>query len=549
MKDISKALQQREIQFVLAWLLGGLAFRSIIAFWLYPGFDEAYYYLYSQHLDWSYFDHPLLVAFTTGFGVWLTGIVSQFTIRIGTLLLYTGSLLLLYLTSRRLFGLKAAQYTLAISSVIPIFFLAFGTMTLPDVPLIFFWTGTLYVAAWEFFGEKEYKPTPKLVLISILVGLTCLGKYHGFLLGFGLFCFVILSPRHRCVLISRWLGLGLLAFLVTLFPLWWWNWQHDWVSFGFQLSSRFEPETGVPKPGFSWLKVLLVWLMTVGYLCPTMGLPLWWISARSLYSQISHSIPKLHPKIQFSREFLEKQGLILAVSLPLTLGFTLLGGKEAILPGWPMPGFWGLTMLLGDRAVHWQQQSRRGLRRWLGGTAIFLTTLLILVLLHLNLGTLQKPSNFALFGGFIAPKQDPSRELIDIIQLRQGFLNNPSFYQALKDSDFVFSNAYYLGGYLGMAITPIQNIPITCFSKDMRGFATWSKPGEFVGQNGLYITLERFHEMPELTNEFSHYFRTFTEIGTIPLKRGGEITDVFHIYQAQTLLKPYPRSPVDALAS
>jgi len=44
----------------------GLLFRCVIAFWLYP-FDEAYYYLY-LHLDWSYFDHPVLVALTTGFG-------------------------------------------------------------------------------------------------------------------------------------------------------------------------------------------------------------------------------------------------------------------------------------------------------------------------------------------------------------------------------------------------------------------------------------------------------------------------------------------------
>ena len=77
-------------------------------------FDEAYYYLYSLHLDWSYFDHPLLVALTTGFGPWLTGVVSQFTIRLGTLIGYTGSLLLLYLTCRRLFSPKAAYLTLLI---------------------------------------------------------------------------------------------------------------------------------------------------------------------------------------------------------------------------------------------------------------------------------------------------------------------------------------------------------------------------------------------------------------------------------------------------
>ena len=61
-------------------LLIGLLFRSLLAFWLLPGYDEGYYYLYTKHLDWSFFDHPIFVALTTGFGVWLTGITSPFTL-------------------------------------------------------------------------------------------------------------------------------------------------------------------------------------------------------------------------------------------------------------------------------------------------------------------------------------------------------------------------------------------------------------------------------------------------------------------------------------
>ena len=82
MQKVQKWLAQKANQSVLFWLLGGLLFRSFVAFWLYPGFDEAYYYLYSIHLDWSYFDHPVLVALLTGIGPWLTGEVSQFTIRL-----------------------------------------------------------------------------------------------------------------------------------------------------------------------------------------------------------------------------------------------------------------------------------------------------------------------------------------------------------------------------------------------------------------------------------------------------------------------------------
>ncbi|MEM8546037.1 MAG: 4-amino-4-deoxy-L-arabinose transferase, partial [Cyanobacteria bacterium P01_H01_bin.119] len=50
------------------WLGGGAVFRGLVATFLPVGFDEAYYYLYSRHLAWSYFDHPLMVALTTGIG-------------------------------------------------------------------------------------------------------------------------------------------------------------------------------------------------------------------------------------------------------------------------------------------------------------------------------------------------------------------------------------------------------------------------------------------------------------------------------------------------
>lgn len=88
-------------KWAIAILLWGFLFRATSAIYLNTGFDEAYYYLYTQNLDWSYFDHPPLVALTTGIGVWLTGAVTPFTIRIGSVLLYTGTLIFSYLTSKR----------------------------------------------------------------------------------------------------------------------------------------------------------------------------------------------------------------------------------------------------------------------------------------------------------------------------------------------------------------------------------------------------------------------------------------------------------------
>ncbi|MGB5768845.1 MAG: 4-amino-4-deoxy-L-arabinose transferase, partial [Crocosphaera sp.] len=86
---------------------------------------------------------------------------------------------------------------------------------------------------------------------------------------------------------------------------------------------------------------------------------------------------------------------------------------------------------------------------------------------------------------------------------------------------------------------PLNAIPVTCFSYDRRGFSFWPDTDQWIGKNALYITLKRFHEIPELTNEFRAFFQEIKEIGKVEIKRGGVVVNVFYFYQAQTLLKPY----------
>ena len=235
MQTIQKAWSQLPRSVILI-LVAGLAFRSLVAFWLPPGFDEAYYYLYTLHPDWSYFDHPPLVALSTGFGIWLTGTVSPLTIRLGAVLLFTATLYFLYRATNQLFSQRAGVLTLAIASISPIFQIGFGILTLPDAPLMVFWSLTLWVAACEFFDRDDapYRPTYRVAVIGLLVGLACVGKYHGVLLGIGLIGFCLTSPSHRSALRSPWTLLSLALFTIAFSPVLYWNWQHDWVSFLFQ---------------------------------------------------------------------------------------------------------------------------------------------------------------------------------------------------------------------------------------------------------------------------------------------------------------------------
>ncbi len=531
-------LKNRSLMTIMAI---SLLLRSVIALLLPPGFDEAYYYLYTLNPGWSYFDHPPMVGVTTGFGIELLGgDVSQFSIRLGSVLLYTVTLVLLYLCGRRLFSDRVGQLAVAIAAVTPIFHVAFGAMTLPDSPLLVFWLASLYVAIGEFFPRSAddsiqltYRPTRRLAILGVLVGLACLGKYHGFLLGAGLVGFCATSVRHRKALFSVWTGVSLGLFLLTLMPVLYWNYQHDWASLTFQA------ERGVPAQHFDFGKFGAALGVEMLYLFPTIGLPLLWVSLQRLIQQVlSPFVRRVRPKND--HDGLLKRRLILWVSAPVFIGFSLMGGYRQIFPTWAMPGFFVATLLLAERAATWHARS---VKRWLIASAIAINLILMTALSHVVWGTLQNPSQNQIAA--ILPANavaDGSIELIDILQLRRGFAQSAALMQALGQSDFVYTNRFHLSGHIGMALTPLQRKPITCLDqRDMRGFAFWSTAEQWVGKTGLYLTTDRFQTQENSAAEYEPYFQQFVKIGEVPLYRGGVEVDRIHVFQGQNMLKPFPR--------
>ena len=493
-------------------VLGSWLLRLLIAWLLPPGFDEAYYFLYTQHWDWSYFDHPVMVALTTAIGPWLTGYISPLTLRLGALVLYGLSTGLLSLTGRRLFGAAVGMWAVAIASLCPLFILSFGLLAAPDNGLIFWWSLAMYVAVLEFFPPVPYRPTAKIALIGLLLGLVCLSKYHGFVLGLGLVGFCLTSVQHRQALLSPWLGAALGLFTLTLMPLLYWNFQHDWLSFGFHLSTRFD--SSASRPSFNLLTMLGIWLVGIAYLFPSLGFPLWWVTGRSLWHMGDL-----------------RYRFVLWMGLPIALGFTLLGGLTRIYPAWPAPGLWGLSLLLATAVTSWSSQT---VRRWLVGTAVVIATLLVFALGHVALGTLQRPGGVV---EVVAPETDPTTTMIDVVQLRQ-LLQKGMIGDAIATTDFLVTNEFWLSGYVDMAISPLTSAPVMAFTQDPRGHAVWFTPADWVGSSGLFVTIADYDQQ-EIRATYSPYFEQFDLLETVTTQRAGAITETFYLYDVGHLLMPY----------
>ncbi len=194
--------------------------------------QDAYYHFYGENLSLSYFDHPgmigyILRIFTAVFGK------SVFTLKLADFVITSFTLLSFYkLASYFLSAQKLQNAIVLIGTSIFISILSFNST--PDVPLLLFWTLALIFLYKAIFEDKKIY----WIWAGITMGLAFDSKYTALFLQIGLIGFLIFSNKYRKLLLSPWLWTSMIIGALVTFPVFWWNYQHDFVSFLFQSSNR-----------------------------------------------------------------------------------------------------------------------------------------------------------------------------------------------------------------------------------------------------------------------------------------------------------------------
>ncbi|MGE0528385.1 MAG: ArnT family glycosyltransferase [Bdellovibrionales bacterium] len=188
--------------------------------------DEAYYWVWSRHMQLSYFDHPPFVAWLFGLGQWtswLGGNVRWPGVLLGHAALGVWlKLLKPYLSERqRLYWLGLALLSPLVGGS--------ALVVTPDLPLLFFYALSL----WLFLLWKE-NPSWRLALgLGLSVGLGFSSKYMMVLFVLSLLPVCLLSPQLRRSFL-RHLPLLFLGGLMGTVPVWLWNLLNDFASIKFQ---------------------------------------------------------------------------------------------------------------------------------------------------------------------------------------------------------------------------------------------------------------------------------------------------------------------------
>ncbi len=231
-------------------LVLGAAGCAFVLRWLYAAGvelmpEETYYWNYSRHLDIGYLDHPPLVAWLIKLGTTLFG-DSEFGVRFGALACGVTAAVLVFRLTRNVFGEDSALIALALSLLLPFFFMS-GFLMTPDAPLNAAWAGALYFLERALIGGR-----PRAwAWAGLALGLGLLAKYTIALLGIAALVFMVQDPPSRRWF-RRWEPYAAVLIAALVFaPVIYWNSQHDWASFVFQTSRRL-----AERPRFSLHKLI-----------------------------------------------------------------------------------------------------------------------------------------------------------------------------------------------------------------------------------------------------------------------------------------------------
>lgn len=194
--------------------------------------DEAYYVLYGENLAWGYFDHPPLVGLLTFLGAKLFS--GNLAARFFTVLLQPITLWVVWkiIDKQEVTNIKVRLFFIIAASLV--MFSAYGFITTPDVPLLFFTALFLYV--YKNFLEKQNLGNS--LLLSICMAGLVYSKYQGVIL-IGL---VVLSNLK--LLKSGWFWMAGLLALGLAMPHFCWQYSNEFPSFKYHLVDR--------SSGFKW---------------------------------------------------------------------------------------------------------------------------------------------------------------------------------------------------------------------------------------------------------------------------------------------------------
>jgi len=188
--------------------------------------DEVYYWGWSQHFELGYYSKPPVLS-------WLIMLTTQlfteseWAIKIGAILVYPLTSMVIYLITNRLFkNEKIAFYSALAFITLPAVSLS-SMIISTDVVLLLFWSLSLYF----FIKAIQDDKLKDWLLLGIMAGLGMLSKYNMAFFLVSALLVLALNKEYREHFKNKKFYMALLLTILVFLPNVYWQYTHDFVSF------------------------------------------------------------------------------------------------------------------------------------------------------------------------------------------------------------------------------------------------------------------------------------------------------------------------------
>jgi hypothetical protein len=472
------------------------------------GHSEAYYIAASRHFALSYFDHPPLSFWIAWAAMKLTGSDAVLVVRAPFILMFVATTWLMFRLTAFLFGETAGAFAALLLNVSPLFAISFGAWVQPDGPLILCVLAASYCVVRLADGGKLEHRNRLWLQAGVWLGLGLLSKYYAVLLPVGIVLFAVSSRAHR-----RWFRepgpyLACAIAILVFSPVLIWNWQNDWVSFGFQGQRVVENH-----------RIMLRWLLDsilgqAALIGPWIWIPMLLACAQAL--RAGRADPK-------------RWLLLCVASVPVVL-FTSIalwvptGGHYH----WQAPGYLLLFPLVGELVVQKLEDRDRVAQGWL-----FASTAAIFVIIGVIGADARTGWMHLLVRQSFRAENDPTLKGLEWKELRtavaaRGLLDKPRLFVVTSHRVEIGKVDVELG----------SSLPVVCLCPDPRDAAFGWDPSKFTGWDALIVGTPE--HIRDVGRDYGSYFRNIQALDDVDIHRGGRAVLNLRVYYASDYLGSYP---------
>jgi 4-amino-4-deoxy-L-arabinose transferase-like glycosyltransferase len=402
------------------------AFRLFYGMWLPLLPDEAYYFQWARHLDASFISKGPAVAYTIAAGTGLFG-ANNLGIRFFAVMLSAGTAWQVFLLARRWYDDVTGLIAVLIAGVVPLYAIGSVVMTIDPLSVFFWvWAANLFSRALQKGRSRDW------ALTGFAVGSGFLAKYLNALELVSFLAFLLVMPDRRRLVAQPGFWLMLLVTAICTTPVFWWNGEHGWISFG-QLMNRGQLSS--PGPFVIKASTFLNFIAMQAVVISPM-----------LFVALLASIG-----ISFARKFHRRDGsqnegeiLLFILFVPVFALYAILSWHLRCEPNWPAVSYLSLLIIL---ASHWRKMllSRKRSQPFiiLAFTLAWLQTLLMHDTTPLHLPQREDPMGRVAGWRQIAERLDDlrQREHADVL-IADAYKEAGIFSYYLPDQDFVFTRRH-----------------------------------------------------------------------------------------------------------